>query len=332
MKTRTENIISLFKGRFVHRYDCYPQQYTNNGGGYALRKKILTDQIILSHLKGEKTIGLYGSPQSTTKWICIDIDTTEPAAVREVQNHARRFNIPYLTEFSGQKGYHIWTFFHQSYPNKIARTLANAYSCGHEVFPKQDHIQLGKIGNLVKAPLGKHQLTNRWCTFLDKNLEPEKNQYATLENTSTLNPIEVLQTHMPEAWNTINDKSNNKKEDHTPKEIIKIPILKDCIQNAIQTGTTKGKRNQTAHIIATELRNTGITKAHTSILLETIWNMRNNPPLNTNELQTIINSAYKGNKYVYGCKADGLLRLNIPCKGPENCQYFSFLKAIRENH
>jgi len=327
VKTRTEKIINLFKKRFVHRYDCYPQQYTNNGGGYVLRKEKVTDQIILSHLKGKITIGLYGSPQSTTKWICIDIDTTEPAAVREVQNHARRFNIPYLTEFSGQKGYHVWTFFHKPYPNNIARTLANAYSCGHEVFPKQDHIQPGKIGNLVKAPLGKHQKTNKWCTFLDKNLEPEKNQYATLYDIPAINPIKTLQTHLPETLKTINDKKPDKKENQNPTEIIKIPILKDCIQNAIQTGTTKGKRNQTAHIIATELRNTGITKVQAENIISHLWNRRNTPPLDSKEIEAIINAAFNEKEYTYGCRENGGLQRYLECLGAKNCLYLKFLKV-----
>jgi len=324
---RTEKIINLFKRRFIHRYDCYPQQYKNNGGGYILRNEKLTDQIILSHLKGEKTIGLYGTPQSTTKWLCIDIDTTEPAAVREVQNHARRFNIPYLTEFSGQKGYHIWTFFNKPYSNRIARAFANAYSCGHEVFPKQDQILPGKLGNLVKAPLGKHQVTDKWCTFLDKDMQPEKDQYNTLEKAPTINPIRILRAYMPEIWDTINSKKVTNEENPNTPTMTKIPLLKDCIRNAIQTGTTKGKRNQTGHIIATELRNTGIPKQQARELIFCIWNQKNTPPLHSNEIESIINAAFKEKEYIYGCREDGTLQKYLKCIGIENCLYMNFLKV-----
>ncbi len=62
--TRVEKIVSLFKQRFVQRDDFYPVQYGNNGGGYTVIKEKLTDVVILSHLKGGKTIGLYVSTDS----------------------------------------------------------------------------------------------------------------------------------------------------------------------------------------------------------------------------------------------------------------------------
>ena len=118
--TRAEKIISLFRQKFVQRDDCYPVQYGNNGGGYTVVKAKLTDDVILCHLRGGKTIGLYGSADSMTKWLCIDIDDLDEVAVREVQNHIGRFNIPHLTEFSGKKGYHVWIFFDKPYSNRIA--------------------------------------------------------------------------------------------------------------------------------------------------------------------------------------------------------------------
>lgn len=198
--TRVDKILSLFKQRFIQRDDCYPIQYGNNGGGYTVVKNKLTDDVILSHLRGTKTIGLYGSSDSMTKWICIDIDVLDEVAVREVQNHLRRFKIPYLTEFSGKKGYHIWVFFDKPYQNHVARALANAVAFDNEVFPKQDLVGEGKLGNLVKAPLGKHQVTGNWCLFLDKDLRPEKNQYGTLAGIRSINPLELLKASMPEVW------------------------------------------------------------------------------------------------------------------------------------
>jgi len=97
--TRTDKKVSLIRQRFIQRDDCYPVQYANSGGGYTVVREKLNDAVLLDHLKGNKTIGLYGSPDSRTKWLCIDIDDLDEIAIREVENHVRRFNIPYLTEF-----------------------------------------------------------------------------------------------------------------------------------------------------------------------------------------------------------------------------------------
>ena len=317
---RAEKIVALFRERFIQRDDCYPAQYGNNGGGYALVKQKLTDKIVLEHLKGHKTIGLYGSPDSQTQWVCIDIDDRDETAVREVQNHIRRFNIPHLTEFSGMKGYHIWVFFDKPYPNHVARALASAVAFDHEVFPKQDQICKGKLGNLVKAPLGKHQVTGKWCLFLDEDLKPEKDQYGVLARIQLINPIDIIKNGMPEVW----QKQSAKPDNQHILIPVKLPIIKDCVKTALFQGAKRGVRNQTGYIIATELRN----RTQADSLLKTIWNPKNQPPLSGDEISLIVNSAYDNGEYVYGCKEDGILRHHMNCIGAENCLYFSILKAL----
>ena len=327
--TRVEKIVSLFRQRFVQRDDCYPVQYANNGGGYTVFKAKLTNEVILSHLRGTKTIGLYGCPDSMTKWLCIDIDDLDEIAVREVQNHIRRFNIPHLTEFSGNKGYHIWVFFDKPYPNNVVRALASAFAFNNEVFPKQDYIGEGKLGNLVKAPLGKHQMTGNWCLFLDKDLKPEKDQYETLAGIRPINPLEIIKACMPEIWRKLNSpRGERKRESHF--NIAKLPIIKDCVKTVIFQGSKQGERNQIGHIIATELRNTGIDKAQAESILRGIWNLRNQPPLSAAEISAIANSAYGNGDYVYGCKEEGLLRHHLNCVGAESCLYISILKALSQ--
>jgi hypothetical protein len=329
--TRAEKIVSLFKKRFVQRGDCYPAQYENNGGGYTVVKAKLTDEVILSHLKGTKTIGLYGSPDSMTKWLCIDIDVLDEVAVREVQNHLRRFNIPYLTEFSGKKGYHIWVFFDKPFPNHVARTLANAIAFDNEVFPKQDRVGKGKLGNLVKAPLGKHQVTGNWCLFLDKNLRPEKDQYGTLAGIRLINPLEIIKVSMPEIWHKLNAQ-HQKYEMKPPFDGVKLPIIKDCVKAVIFQGSKQGVRNQVGYIIAAELRNAGIEKAQAESILREIWNPRNEPPLPDNEISVMVNSAYQNGNYIYGCKEDGQLRKHLICHGYDKCLYMGILKTMVGKH
>jgi len=327
--TRTQQVIKLFRDRFVQRHDCYPVQYRNNGGGYRVVREKLTDDIILSHLKGQQTIGLYGSVDSTTKWLCIDVDDLNTTAIREIQNHARRLKIPYLTELSGKKGYHLWIFFNKPYPNRIARALATAFAFDHEVFPKQDRISDNGLGNLVKAPLGRHQITGNWAIFLDKDLNTEKDQYRTLSQAKTINPIQILEHELPEIWIKINKKPQPTHETGRIPEKANLPIIKDCVRIAIKTGTTRGQRNITGHIITAELRAAGIPQELATQLVTHHWNPKNMPPLSALELETILSAAFGDKEYTYGCSKDGALRHHLTCIGTKECLYSDILRAIK---
>jgi len=325
--SRAKDVISLFRRKFVNREDCYPLQFNGEGGGYTVVRGSLTDEVILAHLRGEKTIGLYGSPESTTKWLCIDVDDLEEAAVREVQNHIKRFRIPHLTEFSGKKGYHVWVFFDKPCPNKIARALSQAFAFHHEVFPKQDVLRPGKLGNLVKAPLGVHQVTGNWCLFLDDDLIPYKNQYEVLERLPSIDAIEVLKNSLPELWSSLcSDNPEGKAVIDKPTDVT-VPIIKDCVRNVIHEGTQNGTRNRVGHVIASELRRLGLERDQAGVILESFWNSINEEPLGTNEIQVLLNSAFEGEEYVYGCKEGGSLRSLLQCVGYDKCRFMMALKS-----
>ncbi len=205
--------------------------------------------------------------------------------------------------------------------------MASAVAFDNEVFPKQDRIGEGKLGNLVKAPLGKHQVTGNWCLFLDKDLKPEKDQYGVLAGIRLVNPLELIKTSMPEIWHKLNvRRAENEKELHF--NAVRPPIIKDCVKTAIFQGSKQGVRNQVGHIIATELRNTGIEKAQAESILREIWNPRNQSSLSAAEISIIVNSAYQNGNYVYGCKEDGQLKKLLECCGHRYCFYVSLLKAI----
>jgi len=173
--------------RFVQRTDLYPQQL--EGGGYTVVRRTLTDDIVRKHLEGEFTLGLYSTPDSTTRWLCLDVDATGGKAIPRLWQRLDRCRIPHLTEYSGRKGYHIWVFFACSVANRLARALGKALTREHEVFPKQDHIPEGGVGSLVKAPLGIHRATGRRCLFLYRDLKPLLDQKQALVEVRAITPV-----------------------------------------------------------------------------------------------------------------------------------------------
>jgi len=326
--SQISNAIDLFRKRFVLREDCYPVQLGGDAGGYTVIREPLTDTVIAEHLQGARTIGLYCSPDSTTKWLCIDIDTLDQAELRKVQNSVRQLEIPFLTEFSGKKGYHIWIFFDKPYPNRIARALGQKIGPSHEIFPKQDHIEPSKLGNLVKAPLGIHQVTGNWCHFLDGHLKPEKDQFAALAEVKTIDPAQVLQQLLPKIWARIQNEETSSTKSQSGKQNVSVPVIKDCVRHAIFCGVGQGERNQIGHIIACELKRLGIAPAQAKIILSSVWNPQNNPPLSESEIELLLGSAFGQEEYSYGCKQGGALRQRLTCVGFGMCTYINSFRTL----
>ena len=327
-----QDIISLFRQRFIQREDCYPLQIAANGGGYTVIREPITDAVIANHLQGNKTIGLYSSADSTTKWLCIDIDTLDKSELRKVQRRVSQLEIPFLTEFSGKKGYHIWIFFDKPYPNRIARALGQEISNTHEIFPKQNHIETGKLGNLVKAPMGKHQVTNNWCDFLDEDLNPETNQHEILAKVTTIDPLQALQQRLPDTWEKIRHRNSGSVSPENDRQRYRrgaiVPVIKDCVRHAIFCGAGQGERNQIGHIIASELRRLGISSSQAKIILSSVWNPQNNPSLSETEIEIILGSAFGQEEYTYGCKQDGARSPRLPCVGFKNCTYINAFRTL----
>jgi P4 family phage/plasmid primase-like protien len=171
----------------------------------------LTDERLVSHLKGKITLGAYQvRPDGTAGWLCMDVDadSEEPwarenakALTRLILAKAESMGIPTTCEDTGNKGYHVWAFVPTGAPAQLLQAIGvylvasvmdehGEFAGTHvEVFPKQDSIQNGKFGNLVKVPLGIHKKTGRRCVLVDASLAPIgslKEQVVLLDSVELL--------------------------------------------------------------------------------------------------------------------------------------------------
>ena len=326
--TRREWCVGIFRKRLVQREDCFARQ--NGDGSYALVKSPLTDRVILSHLRGEETIALLPNSNGTTQWVCVDVDIRRSAAVESVREKLYQLSIPFLTEFSGRKGFHVWVFFDCAYPNASARALGKIICGGHEVFPKQEKISKGCFGSFIKAPLGKHRVTGEWCLFMDEDLSQIETPYEALEAVPTVDLFDLLERcHQPLATEeTEKPPFSSALSDSTHVGFPKPFLLKDCVSQSLLTGTVQGHRNITAHILATELRRVGLPEESTLHLLSESWNPKNRPPLDASEIGSVVRSVYGKSLFEYGCRPDGSLRQTIQCLGEKKCAYYTTLKRM----
>ncbi len=113
----------------------------------------------------------------------------------QIKSVLKAHRIKAITEDSGHKGYHLWIFMKEQVSAADMRftlnTLANEFALVDErlhweLFPKQDRVVEGGLGNLIKLPFQLHKVTNRRCVFVDENFEPYFPQELALNDSSLI--------------------------------------------------------------------------------------------------------------------------------------------------
>jgi len=236
----TEDIFRLF----VSRSDAYAVQKAD--GSYASIKKPLTEPVIQLHIEGKITIGMYtiGS-YDTCIWGCWDIDIASKKEIAKMhegeiaekkkdalakfivlrEKLKSQYKIDSYIEDSGWKGYHLWIFcepIEASVIRKFMEKVANEARIENiEKFPKQD--RRGEFGNLVKLPLGIHQITKARSSFLD----PESQGNLSLEEASKM-LSDIQPSKIP-----VEDERKEIPTDTTKKTFEEVlPLLRPCFQKA----------------------------------------------------------------------------------------------------
>jgi hypothetical protein len=303
----------LFMQMFVNRTDIYAVQYASKDQkGYRAVRSRFGLEFIEEHLTGRLTLGVYAlSGSSTAKWMVVDLDTTDISKLQDVLKRARDVILPDpVIEFSGRRGYHFWWFFKDTVPGWQARKLGLAVAGEHEVFPKQGNASrdTSRPGSLVKAPLGIHQVSRQWSCFLNRDLEKVPDPWTLLRTVERVDISKHAQLVRREDFKAA--------PLHRP---LKTPnAMRPCIERALRDGAKLGRRNETGHLIACEMRRLGRSKEEAAGVLA-CWNLRNEPRLARLELQLVLESAYGAKLYSYGCSPDGQLRMTLKCMGEKDC-------------
>ena len=228
----THEKLSIYKDYFKGRSDCYAIRWEKDGkSGYAPsyskearflskdeKKKVpfknrydkLSDEIILKHLKGQETIGIYPmTDDQTCYFLAFDFDEENwKNDVIKFSETCLSHNIEHLVEISRSgKGAHLWMFFENEVLAKDARKLGRflltktmmtsglmSFKSFDRMFPTQDYIEKEGIGNLIALPLQGKSGMKGTTLFVDKELKPYPNQYQILKQVKkvTKEEFEIL--------------------------------------------------------------------------------------------------------------------------------------------
>lgn len=164
-------------------------------------------ELIKAHLLGQVEAGVYPLLEDETCYfLAIDFDKgnwqENIVAFREA---CKDWCISCEVERSRSgNGAHVWFFFETAIPSTLARKfgsvlLTYAMSKNYQVgldsydrlFPNQDTLPRGGLGNLIALPLQKEARGENNSVFVDDNFIPYPDQWALLSNIGKLSMEEI---------------------------------------------------------------------------------------------------------------------------------------------
>jgi superfamily II DNA or RNA helicase len=218
--------VAFFAALFAARPDVYAQRWENARSGRSgwvpavrggWRKGVpaaereylpLSAEVITAHLSGEVELGLYPLLDGDRCWwLAADFDG--PSAMLDALAYlkaARAAGAPAALEVSRSGlGAHVWLFFTAPVPAATARQVGSGLlreamavrgrmdlSSYDRLFPSQDILQAGGLGNLIAAPLQGRARRRGATVFLDlATLEPHEDQWNYLSSLGRITPGEL---------------------------------------------------------------------------------------------------------------------------------------------
>ena len=168
----------------------------------------LSEEVITRHLSGDLEIGLYPLlDNDRCHWLAADFDG--PTAMLDAIAYlkaARANGVTAALEVSRSgTGAHVWVFFTAGVPAAQARQLGTGLlreamtmagrlnlSSYDRLFPSQDLLPAGGIGNLIAAPLQGRRRRAGTTVFLDlATLEPHEDPWRYLSSLPRVTPAEL---------------------------------------------------------------------------------------------------------------------------------------------
>ena len=271
--------IKLFRSLFKGREDVYARRFeniiTNKSGYFPVKNKDIflpiTDEIIKSHLQGynEKefskkdfTAGIYPLlKDDSTNFLAIDFDEEDyKTEVKHFSDICKKLALPAYVEISRSGlGAHIWFFFANPIPAQLARQLGTFllsktmeeyprldFSSYDRMFPAQDFLPKGGLGNLIALPLQNKPRKNSFSVFVDEHFIPYSDQWQILSNIKKINAFEIenILNQNTNTFDKLFDEppkyvSNSKQQDQeTLKDIVLPDVIKAVLSDLLYVDTS----------------------------------------------------------------------------------------------
>jgi len=255
------------------------------------------------HLEGKFRLGIYPLlPGGVTHFLALDFDGPQAQqSAFKVFHCAVHFDLPLAWEISKSRGVHLWLFFSAAVSARdarlVARMLLDEAGVQAEIFPKQDVLPEGGLGNFIWLPLSGESVRQGRTLFVDPaNLLPYPDQQAYLL---------AIERICPEKLAHLVDLNGLKKDEathfHPGKTRIFSGDLLPCAKRMLE-GVAEGCRDMAAFRLAIHLKSRGYSIQEAERLLQE-WNAtRNRPPLPQAVITMKVRSGYLRGYSGYGCE------------------------------
>ncbi len=204
----------------------------------------MDEAVVEAHLRGSIVAGVYPMlADETCCFLAMDFDGTGwKENISVLRDICEESDIPAAVERSRSgKGGHVWFFFEEPLPAASARKfgtvlLTLAMSRRHELdfssydrlFPSQDTMPQGGLGNLIALPLQKAARRKNNSEFVDGRFEPYDDQWAFLSSVEKIAPdrIRELATELGDGSELGILKEDEEEENPKPWETGKPPKVR----------------------------------------------------------------------------------------------------------
>jgi hypothetical protein len=310
----TAEKIKIYRSLFTGLINVYGT-YDSKTGRVHQEKNVVTDEVILSHLAGKQSYGVYLLKEDKTNALAVDFDHDELSEPLSFVKGAEKYAISAYIERSKSKGYHVWMFFEKPVLARKARLVAKKIldDIGKpqtEIFPKQDELIDGvSYGNFVDPGQPVEIYPDQWELLENIRLIPELRLDAIIESCK-------LEKH---ECITKTTQSNN----HT---VIDSDVsqfgLPPCVRSILAEGV-KSNQRVSCFRLAVQLKRNGIPFDLALVMLKA-WALKNRPEdgkrvITTSEIEYQTKCAFENTYRSVGCEEPAI---SAYCN--ENCPLYSY--------
>jgi len=311
----TAEKIRIYKSLFVGLLNVYGT-YDTKTGKVRQEKTAVTNEVILAHLRGKQSYGVYLLTGDKTGALAVDFDENELCLPISFVAGARKYGMPAYVERSKSKGYHVWIFFEKGgVLARKARLVAHKILVdmgrpGTEVFPKQDRLANGVLyGNFIHAPLFGALVPEGRTVFVDpaEPTKPYPDQWELLARVQRVPELRLdaiikscnLTKRAPTATGP---KSNNHAEsDHSTSPF----GLPSCARRMLADGVNSFQR-VSCFRLAVHLKRNGMPYDLALITLKA-WAQKNQPQdgkrtITEREIEYQTKCAFEKTYRSFGCE------------------------------
>ena len=236
---------------------CYLSQ--QDDGTYRKKYGSITPMIIRQAIEKSGSIAIYQkTSDSFLRWICFDFDVLKKhvnadsfddafdhlkKVIKSFCTRLEHLTIPYLLEYSGNRGFHVWVTFSDPIPYSIGYDILDSILnnanlsyekdlIGIDLFP-HSKIATDGVGKGVKIPLSLHKKSNCLSVLLEsKDAVDGVIVHTELNSDLVKQQVQILDQYTPTTLGNI-EKSMGRfflSGDLNDEEYVRIKYIKIKVQ------------------------------------------------------------------------------------------------------